>query len=259
MSGPRAQIQVDETLLSAGAAAVSNTTCTCQQAWVVTSGHTGDHIWPHLPQSCCVPDQQHGSCIDLLSFAALQTKFPLLLLASGCLCRVGLTGCELLMKGDKEHDQQLQQLMQDPNFTTAGKIRSDQIRSDQPAPNFHQLDHQKHHNGGVPGRALMYHCYVDAAKSSMHHCVCYQRNAASYCMSPASVTCDVGCCTLMQFPRIFTRDYKRHIRKFQYLGLYGLPAPGTASAGSGSQQGIKDHSGPQRQMDSLSRLLMAFQ
>jgi hypothetical protein len=35
------------------------------------------------------------------------------------------------MKGDKEHDQQLQQLMQDPNFTTAGKIRSDQIRSDQ--------------------------------------------------------------------------------------------------------------------------------
>jgi hypothetical protein len=63
----------------------------------------------------------------------------------------------------------------------------------------------------------------------------------------------------MQFPRIFTRDYKRHIRKFQYLGLYGLPAPGTASAGSGGRQGIKDHSCPQRQMDSLSRLLMAFQ
>eukprot|EP00775_Hariotina_reticulata_P010831 gene10831-10988_t len=76
---------------------------------------------------------------------------------------------------------------------------------------------------------------------------------------------DMGCSPadvrllVWEFPRIFTRDYKRHIRKFQYLGLYGLPAPGTATSGSGSQQPIKGDSSPQRQMDSLSRLLMAFQ
>jgi hypothetical protein len=25
-----------------------------------------------------------------------------------------------------------------------------------------------------------------------------------------------------EFPRIFLKDYKRHVRKFQYLGIYGL-------------------------------------
>lgn len=30
-----------------------------------------------------------------------------------------------------------------------------------------------------------------------------------------------------EFPRIFGRDFRRHIRKFQYLGLYGLPPVGS--------------------------------
>eukprot|EP00879_Flechtneria_rotunda_P013688 GHRR01014298.1.p1 GENE.GHRR01014298.1~~GHRR01014298.1.p1 ORF type:complete len:242 (+),score=41.25 GHRR01014298.1:206-931(+) len=55
-----------------------------------------------------------------------------------------------------------------------------------------------------------------------------------------------------EFPRIFCRDYRRHIRKFQYLGLYGLPAPGSSSSSSGGSEAGRD-------TDSLRRLLRAFQ
>lgn len=34
-----------------------------------------------------------------------------------------------------------------------------------------------------------------------------------------------------EFPRIFcSNNWRRHIRKFQYLGLYGLPPPGQKSS-----------------------------
>ena len=33
-----------------------------------------------------------------------------------------------------------------------------------------------------------------------------------------------------EFPRIFGRDYRRQIRKFQYLGLYGLSLPAAGPA-----------------------------
>jgi hypothetical protein len=39
-----------------------------------------------------------------------------------------------------------------------------------------------------------------------------------------------------EFPRIFGRDFRRHIRKFQYLGLYGLPPVGSQHRQQQQQQ-----------------------
>jgi hypothetical protein len=38
-----------------------------------------------------------------------------------------------------------------------------------------------------------------------------------------------------EFPRIFcSSNWRRHIRKFQYLGLYGLPPPGQSGSSNSS-------------------------
>ncbi|GLC52442.1 hypothetical protein PLESTB_000629600 [Pleodorina starrii] len=54
-----------------------------------------------------------------------------------------------------------------------------------------------------------------------------------------------------EFPRIFDKDYRRHVRKFQYLGMYGLSihrnggaAAGTNAAGGVSAAGGGGGEGP---------------
>jgi hypothetical protein len=77
-----------------------------------------------------------------------------------------------------------------------------------------------------------------------------------------------------EFPRIFTSsNWRRHVRKFQYLGLYGLPPPGhsrtgsskesstSSSAGSGTSSGVGSSTGSvwehstDSSTDSLDRLM----
>jgi hypothetical protein len=74
-----------------------------------------------------------------------------------------------------------------------------------------------------------------------------------------------------EFPRIFGRDFRRHIRKFQYLGLYGLPPVGTQRRQQQQQQrfegecigelaGIGDGSSSSDEAaDSLQWLMMSVQ
>ncbi|EFJ48066.1 hypothetical protein VOLCADRAFT_91260 [Volvox carteri f. nagariensis] len=40
-----------------------------------------------------------------------------------------------------------------------------------------------------------------------------------------------------EFPRIFDKDYRRHVRKFQYLGMYGLSVYRNGGGGDGTSGG----------------------
>ena len=55
-----------------------------------------------------------------------------------------------------------------------------------------------------------------------------------------------------EYPRIFTvgKDYRRHIRKFQYLELYGLKLPGRTSSSSSSSSKHEDGSSSDSGSDS---------
>lgn len=114
MNGVKAPTQVDQTLLSLGCFALSSTLHTsCRFAFA--------DRWTNCLQAPAPSTTRIAAQMCRLS-AVLQAKCPLLLSAPGCLCGVGLAGCELLMKGDRQHDEQLQQLMQDGGFTTAGEL-----------------------------------------------------------------------------------------------------------------------------------------
>ena len=40
-----------------------------------------------------------------------------------------------------------------------------------------------------------------------------------------------------QYPRIFARDYRRHVRKFAQIGVYGLSSSASSSQGGGEGGG----------------------
>lgn len=61
-----------------------------------------------------------------------------------------------------------------------------------------------------------------------------------------------------EFPRIFNKDYRRHIRKFQFLGMYGLPPVGTQL--QQQRQGPSSSSSSSNELpDSLQWLMMSVQ
>ncbi|KAF6255750.1 hypothetical protein COO60DRAFT_1641260 [Scenedesmus sp. NREL 46B-D3] len=88
----------------------------------------------------------------------------------------------------------------------------------------------------------------------------------------------MGCSSqdVWEFPRIFGNDFRRHIRKFQYLGLYGLPPVGSQQRQqwqqqqqqqsvegkcSGESDGVSDgsSSSSDEAVDSLHWLMMSVQ